>query len=104
MLLCLILITLAIILILLLFLVRKTDAGARTPSIWLHSLTGQSMDLATTLVLPWLVFSVLTFLLPLLWRVPLFLMSPIDWVRAPQLPMHTVTRYRGALSYLPNFS
>ena len=44
------------------------------------------------------------FLLPILSRVPLVLMSPFDWVRAPQLLMQAVTRYRGTLSWMPNFS
>ena len=52
---------LLIILILLLFLVLKTNAGARTTSVWLRSLTGQSTDIATTLDLPWLGFSFLAF-------------------------------------------
>lgn len=71
----------------------KTDAGARTTSIWLRSLTGQPMDLATMLDLPWLGFSILAFLLPILCRVPLILMSPLDWLQSPQLLLQTVTRY-----------
>jgi len=44
------------------------------------------------------------FLLPILCRVPLVLMSPFDWVRAPYLLMQAVTRYRGTLTWQPNFS
>jgi len=52
---------LLIILILLLFLVLKTDPAAKTTSIWLRRLTGQSTQLATTVDLPWLGFSFLAF-------------------------------------------
>jgi len=44
------------------------------------------------------------FILPVLTRTPLVLMSPFDWVRAPHRLLHAVTRYRGTLSWLPNFA
>jgi acyl-CoA synthetase (AMP-forming)/AMP-acid ligase II len=44
------------------------------------------------------------FILPVLLRVPLVLMSPFDWVRAPYRLMQAVTRYRGTLTWLPNFA
>ncbi len=44
------------------------------------------------------------FLLPILSRVPLVLMSPFDWVRAPQRLMQAVSDYKGTLSWLPNFA
>jgi fatty-acyl-CoA synthase len=44
------------------------------------------------------------FLLPVLMGIPLVLMSPFDWVRAPQRLMQAVSAYRGTLSWLPNFS
>jgi fatty-acyl-CoA synthase len=44
------------------------------------------------------------FLLPILWGIPLVLMSPFEWVRAPYKLMQAVTKYRGTLSWLPNFS
>lgn len=44
------------------------------------------------------------FILPILNRIPLVLMSPFDWVRAPYKLMQAVTRYRGTLSWLPNFA
>jgi fatty-acyl-CoA synthase len=44
------------------------------------------------------------FILPILLGVPLVLMSPFDWVRAPYRLMHAVTRYRGTLTWLPNFA
>jgi len=44
------------------------------------------------------------FLLPLLGRIHLVLLSPFDWVRAPYKLMQAVTRYRGTLSWLPNFA
>ena len=44
------------------------------------------------------------FLQPILQRVPLVLMSPFDWVRAPYRLFQAVSRYRGTLSWLPNFA
>ena len=44
------------------------------------------------------------FLMPILSGVPLVLMSPFDWVRAPYRLMQSVTKYRGTLSWLPNFA
>jgi len=44
------------------------------------------------------------FLMPILWGVPLVLMSPFEWVRAPYKLMQAVSRYKGTLSWLPNFA
>lgn len=44
------------------------------------------------------------FILPIICRVPLVLLSPFDWVRAPAKLLHAVTRYRGTLAWLPNFA
>jgi fatty-acyl-CoA synthase len=44
------------------------------------------------------------FLLPILYGIPLVLMSPFDWVRAPYRLMQSVSQYRGTLSWLPNFA
>jgi fatty-acyl-CoA synthase len=44
------------------------------------------------------------FILPILSNVPLVLLSPFDWVRAPHMLLHAVTKYRGTLSWLPNFA
>ena len=44
------------------------------------------------------------FLMPILSGTPLVLSSPFDWVRAPYKLMHSVTRYKGTLSWLPNFA
>jgi acyl-CoA synthetase (AMP-forming)/AMP-acid ligase II len=44
------------------------------------------------------------FLMPILRRVPLVLLSPFEWVRAPYKLMQAVTRYHGTLSWLPNFA
>ncbi len=44
------------------------------------------------------------FILPVLCAIPLVLMSPFDWVRAPYRLMQAVSRYRGTLSWLPNFA
>jgi len=44
------------------------------------------------------------FLMPLLWRAPLVLLSPFDWVRAPYKLMQAVSHYQGTLTWLPNFA
>jgi len=44
------------------------------------------------------------FILPILTRIPLVLMSPFDWVRAPHRLMQATTRYHGTLTWLPNFA
>ncbi|MEW5869580.1 MAG: AMP-binding protein [Chloroflexota bacterium] len=44
------------------------------------------------------------FLMPILESVPLVLMSPFDWVRAPYRLMQAVSHYRGTLTWLPNFA
>jgi fatty-acyl-CoA synthase len=44
------------------------------------------------------------FVMPILLRSPLVLMSPFDWVRAPYKLIQAVTDYRGTLSWLPNFA
>jgi fatty-acyl-CoA synthase len=44
------------------------------------------------------------FLMPILEGVPLVLMSPFDWVRAPYKLLQEISRRRGTLSWLPNFA
>jgi fatty-acyl-CoA synthase len=44
------------------------------------------------------------FILPILSGTHLVLMSPFDWVRAPYKLLQAVSRYRGTLSWLPNFA
>ncbi len=44
------------------------------------------------------------FIMPVLSGVPLVLMSPFDWVRAPYRLMQSVSKYRGTLTWLPNFA
>ena len=44
------------------------------------------------------------FIMPLLSGVPLVLMSPFDWVRAPYKLLQSVSKYRGTLTWLPNFA
>ncbi len=44
------------------------------------------------------------FLLPVLSGIPLVLLSPFDWVRAPHKLLQAVTQYKGTLSWLPNFA
>lgn len=44
------------------------------------------------------------FLLPILSGIPLVLMSPFDWVRAPYKLLQSISNYRGTLTWLPNFA
>jgi fatty-acyl-CoA synthase len=44
------------------------------------------------------------FLMPILLGIPLVLLSPFDWVRAPHRLMQAVSKYNGTLSWLPNFA
>ena len=44
------------------------------------------------------------FLMPVLSGIPLVLISPFDWVRAPYKLMQCVSEYRGTLTWLPNFA
>jgi acyl-CoA synthetase (AMP-forming)/AMP-acid ligase II len=44
------------------------------------------------------------FLMPILSKIPLVMMSPFDWVRAPFKLMQAITEYRGTLAWLPNFA
>ncbi|MFO3796777.1 MAG: AMP-binding protein, partial [Anaerolineales bacterium] len=44
------------------------------------------------------------FIMPVMEGVPLVLMAPFDWVRAPYRLFQAVSRYRGTLSWLPNFA
>jgi acyl-CoA synthetase (AMP-forming)/AMP-acid ligase II len=45
-----------------------------------------------------------SFLMPILLRVPLVLMSPFDWVRAPYKLMQAISQHGGTLTWLPNFA
>jgi acyl-CoA synthetase (AMP-forming)/AMP-acid ligase II len=44
------------------------------------------------------------FIMPILKRVPLVLLSPFDWIRAPQRLLQAVSDYHGTLSWMPNFA
>lgn len=44
------------------------------------------------------------FIMPILSGIHLVLMSPFDWVRAPYKLMQSITKYRGTLTWLPNFA
>ena len=44
------------------------------------------------------------FIMPILSGVPLVLMSPFDWVRAPYKLMQSISTYRASLLWLPNFA
>jgi fatty-acyl-CoA synthase len=44
------------------------------------------------------------FILPILCQVPLLLLSPFDWVRAPFKLLQAVSEHGGTLTWLPNFA
>ncbi len=44
------------------------------------------------------------FLMPILAGIPLVIMSPFDWVRAPYKLLQSISKYRGTLTWLPNFA
>ncbi|OGN72978.1 MAG: hypothetical protein A2X25_10500 [Chloroflexi bacterium GWB2_49_20] len=44
------------------------------------------------------------FILPILLKVPIVLLSPFDWIRAPYRLLQAVSTYKGTLSWLPNFA
>ena len=43
-------------------------------------------------------------LMPILMGHPLVILSPFDWIRAPYRLLQAVSRYKGTLSWLPNFT
>lgn len=44
------------------------------------------------------------FVMPVMRQVPLVLLSPFDWVRAPYRLLQAVSQYRGTLTWMPNFA
>jgi len=44
------------------------------------------------------------FIMPILMRSKLVLMSPFDWIRAPYRLLSAISKYGGTLSWLPNFA
>lgn len=44
------------------------------------------------------------FIMPILCRIPLVLLSPFDWVRAPYKLLQAISKHRGTLTWLPNFA
>jgi acyl-CoA synthetase (AMP-forming)/AMP-acid ligase II len=44
------------------------------------------------------------FLMPILSGIPLVIMSPFDWVRAPYKLLQSISHYQGTLTWLPNFA
>ena len=45
-----------------------------------------------------------SFLMPILLRCQLVLLSPFDWIRSPVRLLQAVSQYRGTLTWLPNFA
>jgi acyl-CoA synthetase (AMP-forming)/AMP-acid ligase II len=44
------------------------------------------------------------FLMPVLYGIKVVMMSPFDWVRGPYRLLQSVTKYKGTLTWLPNFA
>lgn len=45
-----------------------------------------------------------SFLMPILSSIPVILLSPFDWVRAPYRFLQAISQYQGTLSWMPNFA
>ncbi|MBT3322197.1 MAG: AMP-binding protein [Anaerolineae bacterium] len=68
-----------------------------------------SLDREKDVIISWLPLYhdmglIASFLLPILKGIPLVLISPFDWVRAPYKLMHSVSQYKGTLTWMPNFA
>lgn len=44
------------------------------------------------------------FIMPIMQGIPLVLMSPFHWIRAPHILLHAIQQYSGTLCWLPNFA
>lgn len=67
------------------------------------------LDPATDVIVSWLPLYhdmglIACFIMPILLGVPVVLLSPFDWVRAPYRLMEAVSKFRGTLTWLPNFA
>ncbi len=71
---------------------------------------GKSLSLAESdVIVSWLPLYhdmglIAGFLMPILSGIPLVLMSPFDWVRAPYKLLQSISKYQGTLTWLPNFA
>ncbi|MEJ2447668.1 MAG: AMP-binding protein [Anaerolineales bacterium] len=68
-----------------------------------------NLDPALDVVVSWLPLYhdmglIAGFIMPILSGIPLVLMSPFDWVRAPYRLFEAVSKYKGTLTWLPNFA
>ncbi|MBF0434329.1 MAG: AMP-binding protein [Magnetococcales bacterium] len=68
-----------------------------------------NLDAHTDRIVSWLPLYhdmglVATFLLPLLTRTPVYYLDPFQWAATPGLLLATLERYRGTLTWLPNFA
>ncbi len=67
------------------------------------------LDPQTDVIVSWLPLYhdmglIACFLMPILCGVPLVMMSPFDWVKAPYRLFTAISTYKGTLCWLPNFS
>ncbi|MCP4543615.1 MAG: fatty acyl-AMP ligase [Chloroflexi bacterium] len=67
------------------------------------------LSLADDIIVSWLPLYhdmglIAGFIMPILLGVPLVLLSPFDWIRAPHRLMQAISHYRGSLTWLPNFA
>jgi fatty-acyl-CoA synthase len=71
---------------------------------------GKSLSLAESdVIVSWLPLYhdmglIAGFLMPILSGIPLVIMSPFDWVRAPYKLLQSISKYQGTLTWLPNFA
>jgi acyl-CoA synthetase (AMP-forming)/AMP-acid ligase II len=69
-----------------------------------NSLHLTSSDVIVSWLLSIMMGLIAGFIMPILSRVPLVLLSPFDWVRAQHMLLHAVSNHHGTLSWLPNFA
>jgi acyl-CoA synthetase (AMP-forming)/AMP-acid ligase II len=74
-----------------------------------HYSNALDLDLQKDSIVSWLPLYhdmglIACFLMPILWGIPLVLMSPFDWVKAPYRLFSSISAYKGTLCWLPNFA
>jgi acyl-CoA synthetase (AMP-forming)/AMP-acid ligase II len=74
----------------------------------LHSY-GKALALKEDVIVSWLPLYhdmglIAGFIMPILSGIPLVIMSPFDWVRAPYKLLQSISNYHGTLTWLPNFA
>ncbi|MGV8024929.1 MAG: AMP-binding protein, partial [Anaerolineaceae bacterium] len=74
-----------------------------------HYSLALNLDQQTDVIVSWLPLYhdmglIACFLMPILCGIPLVMMSPFDWVKAPYRLFSSISAYKGTLCWLPNFA